>query len=134
MNPDPHPERHSDPQCRQAVVVNLPDGLHMRPASLVAQLSGQFACEVRLVKGEQTVNAKSMLDVMTLGAVQGTELILEACGEDASLAVEKIAALFAADFAMPGRSPDPRPNGAPSNGTHGGTESQSTHRPSGDRH
>jgi phosphocarrier protein len=124
-------------------VVNVPDGLHLRPASLVAQLSGQFACDVRLVKDAQAVNAKSVLDVMTLGAVQGTELVLEACGEDACVAVEKIAALFAADFATPQHAPNPVPdarsngaaaNGPSPNGTHGATGSLPAHRPGGDSH
>jgi phosphotransferase system HPr (HPr) family protein len=44
------------------------------------------------------VDARSALDMLTLGAMPGTELVIEAEGDDAEQAVETLAALVASGF------------------------------------
>jgi phosphocarrier protein len=39
---------------------------------------------------EYTVNAKSLLGILMLAAAKGSKIRVEACGEDASLAVDAI--------------------------------------------
>ena len=73
-------------------------GLHARPALLVAQLSGKFACDVNVHKGNQQADGKSVLQLMTLAAELGTPLQLEARGADAPHALAELVRLFAAGF------------------------------------
>jgi phosphocarrier protein HPr len=80
---------------RQVTITN-PHGFHMRPATAFAQLAGKFRSAVWLHKGEKRMNGKSPLELMFLGADQGTELTLEVSGEDAPQALEALAQLLAA--------------------------------------
>lgn len=84
--------------CQQAVTVQLKDGLHLRPQSQIAKLAQSFGCEVHIRKDDQTVDAKSMFDLMTLSATCGTTLYLEASGNDAEEAVRQLVQLFQSNF------------------------------------
>lgn len=87
------------------VVVNVEQGLHIRPCTVLAQLAMQFRSRIRLLKGEISVDAKSILDLMTLAAGPGTVLDVEVQGDDAAEAIEKIAYLFETNFIQPTASP-----------------------------
>ncbi len=89
----------SEGKVSRPVVVNNPQGIHARPADLLVRLAKQFQSRIELVRENQRVDAKSILDLLTLGAAQGTALVLEAEGPDAELALDAIAELFAANFA-----------------------------------
>lgn len=83
----------------RSVVVGNANGLHLRPASLIAKLAGQYESKIELVKGNQRVDGKSVLEIVTLMAEHGTELKIEVCGADAEPALEALVALFASNFA-----------------------------------
>ena len=82
---------------RQVLVANQL-GLHARPASQIAREAQAFAASISIVGQGQSVDAKSILDVLTLAAGQGSTLEIRASGQDAEMAVEKISQLFAARF------------------------------------
>ena len=82
---------------RQAIVRHA-EGLHARPSELVARLALRFESTVELLKGSHRVDAKSILDVLTLGATAGTELVVEATGPDDEAAAEAVADLVGSDF------------------------------------
>lgn len=84
--------------CRQSVTVTLENGLHLVPCSQIAQVARSCDCEVQIFKDDQTVDAKNVLDLMTLNAQFGTTLILEASGEGALEAIERLLRLFESDF------------------------------------
>jgi phosphocarrier protein len=73
-------------------------GLHARPAAMVVTAAAKFASEVFLIKGNLRVNGKSIMGVMMLAAEAGTELTIEASGEDEKEAVEAIAAVIDSGF------------------------------------
>ena len=73
-------------------------GLHARPAALVVQKASKFKAEIRLIKDEYEVNAKSIMSVMMLAAEMGSFLTIKAWGEDESTAVEEIAKIFEEKF------------------------------------
>jgi phosphocarrier protein len=77
---------------RRSVVVTDKDplGLHLRPAQLLSQLASRFQSEIEVVRETLRVDAKSILHVMTLAAAPGVELVIEARGDDAEEAVEKL--------------------------------------------
>jgi phosphocarrier protein HPr len=69
-------------------------GLHARPAGRLAQAAQKYTSEVRLVHGDQSVDAKSILDILTLALSRGTMLRLEAEGPDADAALSHLETLF----------------------------------------
>lgn len=73
-------------------------GIHARPASLIAQTANKFSSEILLENLDTTVNAKSIMGVITMAAGYNTNLTLKADGSDAADAVAAIAALFENKF------------------------------------
>lgn len=84
----------------RTIVIQNTWGLHVRPASKLAECAARFASRVELVKDGRAVDAKSPISLLTLAAVCGTELRLRAEGPDAGDAVETIAALVDRHFDM----------------------------------
>lgn len=80
------------------VRVGNPQGLHARPAELFVKTAGQFQAKIEVNKNGHRVDGKSILNILTLAAVQGTELSLEATGPDAQAALDALSELFARDF------------------------------------
>ncbi len=89
----------SDEIVSRRVTVTNSLGMHARPAERFARLAGQFDAKIEVVKGDYRVEGKSILEVLTLAAEKGTELIIEAAGEDAQAAVDALAKLVESDFA-----------------------------------
>ena len=73
-------------------------GLHARPAALVVQKASKFKSEIRLIRDQYEVNAKSIMSVMMLAAEMGSYIYIKAWGEDEASAVEEIARLFQEKF------------------------------------
>jgi len=90
----------SEVKLSRSVVVGNANGLHLRPASLIAKLAGQYESKIELVKDSQRVDGKSVLEIVTLMAEHGTELTIEANGADAETAITALVALFASNFAV----------------------------------
>ena len=82
-----------DIQSRQVVVANE-HGLHARPAGKLAQQAQAFVAEILIINDEQEVDAKSILDVLTLAAGPGDVLEIRASGSDAVEAVDSLQTLF----------------------------------------
>jgi multiphosphoryl transfer protein len=73
-----------------------PEGLHARPAAVLAAAAKRFRAEVRLWRGDAQANAKSVVSLMLLGSRQNDTLRVEAAGVDADTATAAIVALIAA--------------------------------------
>jgi phosphocarrier protein HPr len=73
-------------------------GLHARPAAQLVQAANRHRCETYVVKDGTTVNAKSIMGVLTLAAAKGSRLTVTCDGEDAEQAMEAIAKLIEAGF------------------------------------
>ena len=71
----------------------------MRAAMEVANLLGRFDSAVVLVKKDQRVDGRDVLQILSLAAVQDEELTAEATGNQAEEALAALAALFENDFA-----------------------------------
>lgn len=78
----------------QKVVITNPQGFHMRPMAAFAQLASRFESSVKVSREGQSVNGKSILDLMLLAAAQGTELTLEVAGPDAQNALDALVQLL----------------------------------------
>lgn len=73
-------------------------GIHARPASLIVQMANQFKSTIAFEKENMTVNAKSIMGVMTMAAGYQTELTVSADGADEIEALAALEKLFAAKF------------------------------------
>ena len=93
-------EKDSEDSKNVTQDVQVPNslGLHARPAMQLVDLASRFAAEVEIAKAGQRVDAKSIMQVMTLAATQGTTLTVTACGSDAPKAVAALAGLIAEGF------------------------------------
>ena len=80
------------------IVVNNQVGLHARPATFFTQKANEFKSSVWIEKDERRVNAKSLLGVLSLGIIQGTEINIIAEGSDEQFAVETLCELISKDF------------------------------------
>ncbi len=88
----------SDASVRQSVTISNRQGLHARPADMIARLASQFEAQVEVIKEGQRVDGQSILNLLTLGAEAGTSLVLEATGKDAREAVRALAELIESGF------------------------------------
>ena len=73
-------------------------GLHARPASIFVRTAAKFACDIEVTHGEKTVNAKSILAVLTLGAHKDAEITIKAEGDDADDALKALEDLVVDNF------------------------------------
>ena len=80
------------------VTINNEVGLHARPATFFIQKANEFKSGIWVEKDERRVNAKSLLGVMSLGIVQGTEITLLADGVDEQEAVNALCELVSENF------------------------------------
>ena len=83
--------------CR-AVTIRNPQGLHARPADLFVTIASRFDASVEVVKNGERVDGKSILDILTLAATSGTQLLIEATGHDAEAAAEALVQLIEQGF------------------------------------
>jgi len=72
--------------ARATITIALPHGLHARPAAILAQSLKNLRADVSLSLRGKTVNARSAVALLTLGARRGDVLDLRAGGADAALA------------------------------------------------
>ena len=93
------------PTVSKEVTIINKNGLHARPAMQFVDLANEFAAEVTVHKdatgeGEEAldVDGKSVMQMITLGAMPGTILRITAAGDDAEAAVAKLAGLFESKF------------------------------------
>ena len=103
--PAPSPAGGSPAELR--FVMKNPIGLHARPAARFVQAAGAFEADVQvsnLTMGRGPVTARSLVQVMALGVLQGHEVGIRATGPRSREALEAIQALVDANF---GDAPQP---------------------------
>ena len=69
--------------------------LHARPAGAFVREAARFNADVFVAANGKRANAKSILEVLALGATGGTALTLSASGDDAAEAVDQLATVVA---------------------------------------
>ena len=73
-------------------------GLHARAAAQLVRMANEYCSEVSLIKSGQTANAKTIMEVLMIGAAQGDELMVQANGEDEKEAITAITQLIGDRF------------------------------------
>jgi len=73
-------------------------GLHARPAALFVQTTGKFKSSIKVRKGEQTVDGKSIMGLMMLAAEEGARLFVVSEGPDELEVLNALEGLFNSRF------------------------------------
>ena len=82
---------------RQVTVVNAL-GLHARAAARFVKVASRFRSQIRVTRGQHTMDGKSILGLLLLAASRGSELTISADGPDEADAVEALIALVERGF------------------------------------
>ena len=77
-------------RIEKAYIVQDPAGLHARPATEMVKEANKYDSEIKIKFKDSVINAKSSLEVMSLGAGEGSKLILIIEGKDQEEAFDKI--------------------------------------------
>ena len=80
------------------VLVQNQVGLHARPATFFIQKANEYKSSIWVEKEERRVNAKSLLGVLSLGIVGGTNIRIIADGGDEEEAVNGLVDLVNSGF------------------------------------
>jgi phosphotransferase system HPr (HPr) family protein len=86
---------------QHTVLITNPQGFHLRPKANFATLANRFQSSVTVSWEGQTVNGKSILELMLLAAQQGSQLVVEVDGPDAPAALNALVAVLSAPSAEP---------------------------------
>jgi phosphotransferase system HPr (HPr) family protein len=70
--------------------VDVPNGLHLRPASRIAAAVADFPGEIRVKYAGRSADAQSVLDLLSLGVPEGGVMLIEADRFDAPAVVDQI--------------------------------------------
>lgn len=82
---------------REVTIVNRL-GLHARAAARFVRLASEFAADVKVTRGSRTLNGKSIMGLLLLGAACGTTMTISADGVDEMAALDQLSALVVAGF------------------------------------
>ncbi len=73
-------------------------GLHARASAKFVKLASSFDCEIKVTRDGQTVDARSIMGLLMLGAGNGCDIHIKAEGPDADAAIEALTDLVARKF------------------------------------
>ncbi|MDS6262501.1 HPr family phosphocarrier protein [Clostridioides difficile] len=82
----------------KVVSIKNASGLYARPAGMFVKKAAEFKSTVEVVAKDKTVNAKSIMGIMSLGLAQGEELKLVVNGEDEEVALAAMVELVESGF------------------------------------
>jgi phosphocarrier protein HPr len=93
----------------RVVVIQNKQGLHARPADQFARLASKFDAKIDVIREDRRITANSVMDLLTLGAFQGTQLTLVAEGNDAQQAIDALVNLVENVFPQEDNEHEERP-------------------------
>ncbi|MFC1674430.1 HPr family phosphocarrier protein [Candidatus Omnitrophota bacterium] len=85
------------PLLTKKLTVMNKQGLHARPAAIFVQIANKFDSRITVRREKEEINGKSIMGILTLGAEQGSEIIVEAEGEDAQEAIDALERLVSSE-------------------------------------
>lgn len=73
-------------------------GLHARAAAKLVHTAARFKADIKIRKGDEEVDGKSILGILLLAAGRGSSILLKAEGEDERAALDAVEKLIDARF------------------------------------
>ena len=75
---------------KKRLTIKNKQGLHARPAAVFVQVANKFDSRITIRYEKEEVNGKSIMGILMLGVENGSQIIIEAEGADAHLAVTEL--------------------------------------------
>ena len=75
---------------KQVVTIEIASGLEARPVAMLVQVASQYDSEIYIMRDNKKVNAKSIMGVMSLALMDGSEVTVDAEGADEKEATEAV--------------------------------------------
>ncbi len=75
---------------KKQIEIQIPNGLEARPVALLVQVASQYESEIYIEHGDKSVNAKSIMGMMSLGLTTGEQITIIADGSDEEAAVKDL--------------------------------------------
>jgi multiphosphoryl transfer protein len=95
-----------------AILIPNPAGLHARPAATLANAAKKFRADIRLQRGEQQANAKSVVAILGMEVGHGDRVLVVAQGSDAQNAIRVLAPMIESGLNEEVSAPTPVPTAA----------------------
>ncbi|GAB61755.1 MAG: phosphoenolpyruvate--protein phosphotransferase [Candidatus Jettenia sp.] len=80
------------------VKISNSNGMHARPATKFAEIANKYTSEIRIKTKNKEVDGKSVIELLTLGAENDTEIVMSAKGVDAAEALDALEGLVKSKF------------------------------------
>ncbi|MCG8542133.1 MAG: HPr family phosphocarrier protein [Clostridia bacterium] len=80
------------------VTLNNEAGLHARPASMFIREVLKYSSDVKVIKDEQEYNGRSIMGILSMGAIKGSKLTIICEGIDESEAIIGLKKLIDSNF------------------------------------
>ncbi len=74
----------------KSITISIPSGLEARPIALLVQVASRYESKITIQSGDKTVNAKSIMGMMTMGLAAGEDVTVNAEGADEATAIAEI--------------------------------------------
>ena len=78
----------------QEITLKNEEGLHARPATEIAKNASKYSCDIKLDVNGKEYNAKSVLNIMSAGIKNNTQIKIICDGVDENSALKEIVELF----------------------------------------
>lgn len=79
-------------------MINTKEGLHSRAAAAFVQQTNKYICDIYLNYDEKTVDAKSIMGILSLGIASGKQIIVTFDGIDETQAKTGIETLITTEL------------------------------------
>ena len=85
---------------KKDIIIKNPQGLHARPAAILVQIASKYNSNVTIQKGDEKVNGKSIMGILTLGAHKNSKVKVEIDGDDAEKVMADIVELLTREHSL----------------------------------
>ncbi len=79
---------------KKNIKIKFKNGFHIRPATKFVKEAKKFSSEIKIKLKDKIINAKSLLEIQTLGIIKGSIITLIIDGKDENNAIEVLSRLF----------------------------------------
>ena len=79
---------------KRSLIIRNQHGLHARVAALLVELAAELDSSVFVIKGSEKANGRSIIELMNLGAGEGSVIEIVVSGGDEALALDAVSCIF----------------------------------------
>jgi phosphotransferase system HPr (HPr) family protein len=82
---------------KKEIEIQIPNGLEARPVALLVQVASQYESDIYIEHSDKSVNAKSIMGMMSLGLTTGEKVTIIADGSDEEAAIKDLEKYLTSD-------------------------------------